>query len=117
MTDRWGLEKAANEELELEGVGQELLAETELVRIWGISLEPGESQGFHLHRHPYIVISLGGDSNEVETIFGDTRPTDEPPGNVVIRDEAGPIHRLTNKSDVRYACRLIELKTEEWHFD
>lgn len=112
--DPWGLTEAQRRGLELDDVGQDLLYEDDEVRVWGIALEPGESQPFHLHRHPYVVISVGGDANQVETIFGETRDTHEPAGNVVVRDEAGPVHRLVNVSETPYRCRLVEIKTEEW---
>lgn len=112
--DPLGFEEARRRGIELDDVGQDLLYEDDSVRVWGIALEPGDSQPFHFHRHPYVVISVGGDSNQVQTIFGETRDTFEPAGNVVIRDEKGPIHRLVNISDTPYRCRLIEIKTEEW---
>lgn len=117
MSDEYGLEKARDEGVELAAVGQEVVVDNELVRVWAIRLEPGQSQAFHLHRHPYLVVSLRGDANQVETIFGETRSTFEPTGNVVYRGEQGPVHRLTNKSDETYECRLIELKSKEWNFD
>lgn len=112
--DRFGLEEARKQGIELDDVGQDLLYEDDAVRVWGIALEPGGSQSFHFHRHPYVVISLGGDANQVQTIFGETRDTYEPAGNVVVRDQQGPVHRLVNVSDTPYACRLVEIKTEEW---
>lgn len=117
MTDEFGLELASQQGLELAAVGQEVLVDNDLVRVWAIRLQPGESQAFHLHRHPYLVVSIRGDANQVETIFGDKRDTLEPSGNVVYRGEQGPVHRLTNKSDEEYECRLIELKSREWNFE
>jgi hypothetical protein len=114
VKDRYGLREAEQKGIALDQVGQEILYEDEGIRIWGIALDPGDSQAFHFHRHPYVVISLGGNSNEIQTIFGDVRKTLEPAGNIVVRDEVGPVHRLTNVSDTPYACRLIEIKTEEW---
>lgn len=112
--DTLGFREAERRGIELDDVGQDLLYEDDSVRVWGIALEPGDSQPFHFHRHPYVVISLGGDANQVETIFGDTRDTFEPAGNVVVRDEKGPVHRLVNVSETPYRCRLVEIKTEEW---
>lgn len=112
--DILGLKEAERKGIILDEVGQEILYEDEGIRIWGIALEPGESQAFHFHRHPYVVISLGGNSNEIQTVFGDVRKTMEPAGNIVIRDQVGPVHRLTNVSDTAYGCRLIEIKTEVW---
>lgn len=112
--DPLGLEEARRQGVQLDEVGQELLYEDDSVRVWGIALEPGESQPFHFHRHPYVVISLAGDANQVRTIFGDTRDTHEPPGNVVVRDEKGPVHRLVNVSETPYRCRLVEMLWEDW---
>ena len=112
--DPFGLEAARSQGIELDDVGQDLLYEDESIRVWGIALEPGVSQPFHFHHHPYLVISLGGDANQVETIFGETRDTYEPAGNVVVRNEQGPVHRLVNVSQTPYRCRLVEIKTEEW---
>lgn len=112
MDDPWGLRQAQERGVELEDVGQEILIDNEAVRVWAIRLPPGQTQEFHLHRHPYVVVSITGAENRVESIFGDTRPAPEPPGSVVWRGEAGPVHRLTNVSDTPYECRLIELKKE-----
>lgn len=112
MADRTGLDRAEELGIELEEVGQEILLEDDLVRVWRIRLGPGETQAFHLHRHPYLVISIAGDHNRVETIFGDTRPAPEPQGNVVWRPSPGPVHRLTNVSDEHYECRLVEFRKE-----
>jgi hypothetical protein len=67
-----------------------------------------------IHCHPYIVISLGGGENEVETIFGATFTTDEPVGATVFIDQLRPVHRLTNKASVAYVSRLVELKHITW---
>ena len=84
------------------------------MRIWEVSLAPGETHEFHIHYHPYIVISLGGGANEVETIFGDKRATYEPSGATVFIDGMRPVHRLTNKAKIPYLSRLVELKHVTW---
>lgn len=115
--DRWGLRKVGELGVTLEGVGQEVVFENDVVRVWAIRLAAGETQQFHLHRHPYVVISVRGADNRIETIFGDTRSTSEPAGNVVWRGDPGPVHRLTNVSDEAYECRLMELKKEVFDLD
>ena len=60
------------------------------------------------------MISLGGGENEVETIFGDKRATYEPSGATVFIDGMRPVHRLTNKANISYLSRLIELKHVTW---
>ena len=71
MTDKTGIKAAAEKGITLGEVGQRIVFENEHVRIWEINLDPGETIDFHVHFHPYIVISLGGGENEIETIFGD----------------------------------------------
>ena len=112
--DEFGFRAAAERGIELGDVGQKLLLENEHVRVWEVRLEPGESIHFHFHYHPYLVISLGGDENEIETIFGKTIATNEPAGSFVFIDEMRPVHRLTNKSAVTYWSRLVELKSVTW---
>ena len=56
----------------------------------------------------------GGGQNEIETIFGDKRMTDEPIGSTVFINDMRPVHKLTNRATVRYLSRLIELKSVRW---
>ncbi len=112
--DTYGFQAAADRGIKLGNVGQKLLFENEHVRVWEVRLEPRESIHFHFHYHPYLVVSLGGAENEIETIFGKTIPTHEPAGSFVFIDEMRPVHRLTNKSEITYWSRLIELKSVTW---
>ena len=114
MSDKSGLKAAAEKGIKLGEVGQRIVFENDHVRVWEINLGPGQVQDFHLHYHPYIVISLGGGENEIETIFGDKRMTNEPIGSTVFMNEMRPVHKLTNKDKVRYLSRLIELKHISW---
>jgi hypothetical protein len=114
VDDRFGLEAAADRGVRLGEIGQKILFENELVRVWEIRLEPGETIDFHIHYHPYLVVSLGGGENEIETIFGKKIATQEPLGSFVFINEMREVHRLTNKSDVTYLSRLIEIKSITW---
>ena len=117
MSDTHGLERAREMGITLREVGHRIVLENEHVRIWEVLLAPGETHEFHIHYHPYIVISLGGGANEVETIFGDKRATYEPSGATVFIDGMRPVHRLTNKAKISYLSRLIELKHVTWKPD
>jgi hypothetical protein len=112
--DPYGFEAARERGIGLGPVGQTMLFENEHIRMWEVRLDPGESIHFHFHYHPYLVVSLGGGENEIETIFGKKIPTSEPIGSYVFIDEMRPVHRLTNKSDVTYLSRLIEMKSVTW---
>lgn len=114
MTDKTGIKTAAEKGIKLGEVGQRIVLENEHVRIWEINLDPGETIDFHIHFHPYVIISLGGGENEIETIFGEKRMTNEPLGSTVFMNEMRPVHKLTNRANVRYLSRLIELKYIHW---
>jgi quercetin dioxygenase-like cupin family protein len=114
MSDIHGLKRAKELGVTLRDIGNRIVLENEYVRIWEVKVEPGETIDFHIHYHPYAVISLGGGENEVETIFGDKRATLEPVGQTVFIDGMRPVHKLTNKSNVTYLSRLVELKHITW---
>jgi hypothetical protein len=117
MNDPSGLKEAHTRGIKLREIGHRIVFENEHVCIWEVRLEPGETIDFHLHYHPYIVISLGGGENEVETIFGNKIPLNEPLGATVFIDQMRPVHKLTNKATVPYVSRLIELKHITWSAD
>jgi hypothetical protein len=117
MADRVGLKTAAERGVALRQVGHRIILENEHVRVWEVALAPGETIDFHIHYHPYLVISLGGGENEIETIFGDKIDVEEPSGATVFMNEMRPVHRLTNRSQVHYLSRLIELKHMTWSTD
>jgi len=117
MTDKTGIKTAAEKGVKLGEIGQRIVLENEHVRIWEVNLDPGETIDFHIHFHPYVIISLGGGENEIETIFGDKRITNESLGSTVFMNEMRPVHKLTNRANVRYLSRLIELKYIRWPAD
>jgi hypothetical protein len=117
MPDIYGLDEAKVRGMTLGEVGQRIVLENEHVRIWEVRLEPGETIDFHIHYHPYIVISLGGGENEIETVFGKKISIQEPLGSTVFIDDMRPVHRLTNRSNVTYLSRLVELKHIRWSAD
>ena len=114
MSDKFGIAEAAKRGIKLGQVGQRIVLENEHVRIWEIKLRPGETIEFHIHYHPYVVISLGGGENEIETIFGDRIKTVEELGSTVFINEMRAVHRLTNRAKIPYLSRLIELKNVRW---
>jgi hypothetical protein len=117
MSDKFGIAEATKRGIKLGEVGQRVVLENEHVRIWEINLNPGETIEFHIHYHPYIVISLGGGENEIETIFGDRIKTVEELGSTVFINEMRAVHRLTNRAKIPYLSRLVELKSVRWSTD
>lgn len=114
MDDKFGLKAAADRGIALGEIGDKILFENEYIRMWEIRLEPSQTIDFHIHYHPYLVVSLGGGENEIETIFGNNISTNEPAGSFVFINEMRAVHRLTNKSKVTYLSRLIEMKSVTW---
>lgn len=93
---------------ELGPVGQQILMENDKIRVWQITLAPGESQPWHQHKHPYLVIAIEGAANVVTVIDGTEIDAPEPTGSVIYR-EPGPVHKLTNIGETTYVSRLVEL--------
>ena len=114
MSDKYGLKRAAERGITLGTVGDKILLENEHIRMWEVKLEPGQTIDFHIHYHPYLIVSLSGGSNEIETISGRKIMTEEPAGSFVFIDEMREVHRLTNNSNVTYLSRLIEMKSVTW---
>ncbi len=90
-------------------VGSRILFENELVRVWEVSVEPGEQLPLHHHILPYLVVTI--EPTHVRVIEHDGQiyePMDNP-GSITFR-EAGQIHELHNLSTKRYVNRVIEIK-------
>src|SRR5690606_41787753 len=39
-------------------IGQKMLLENDRVRLWEVALAPGETQPWHLHHNPYLVVNI-----------------------------------------------------------
>ena len=91
-------------------VGSRIVLENDTVRVWEVDLQPGESQTWHQHHHPYLVMAVEAADNRIDPLQGEPREVHEPVGGVVYR-EPGEVHMLTNRGTTRYLSRLVELKT------
>lgn len=90
-------------------IGDTVIFENEHVRIWGLTLEPGERQAWHVHELPYIVIPLTEGKNEMRWEDGKVVHTNEMPGQALWRLPGG-VHELLNTSGWAYRNLLIEIK-------
>lgn len=98
------------ERIVLVDVGQRVLLDDPLVRVWEVSLDPGQTQPWHLHHNPYVVLCLASSPGRMDWIDGsEPRFTREYVGGAVLRP-VSPVHRLTNIGPDHYRNRLIELK-------
>lgn len=96
-------------EVILGDVGQEVILETDLIRVWHLELEPGESQPWHLHHNPYLIIAIEAADNRITYADGTSRDVHEHVGRT-IEMVPTPVHMLTNVGTTRYVNRLIEFK-------
>jgi len=94
----------------LGAVGQEIMLENDRVRVWHITLAPGETQPLHHHGLAYVVVAVQGAKNVIHTASGERIDVAEETGSIVYR-EPGQTHMLTNAGDTVYIGRIIELKT------
>lgn len=100
-----------------ERVGSRLLFENDRVRVWELSLEPGESLETHIHRLDYVILVESGG------LLLSTDPDN--PGNdreIAFRDDQvefrvvgdGKVDNLlTNVGTKRHRNYVIELKVPE----
>jgi quercetin dioxygenase-like cupin family protein len=44
--------------LELGAIGDRVMYENELVRVWDFVVDPGKSKGWHRHDLPYVIIPM-----------------------------------------------------------
>ncbi|HEV7323425.1 MAG TPA: hypothetical protein VGO04_32885 [Ensifer sp.] len=96
-----------------ERVGQTLVSETDLVRVWHINLAPGERLGFHRHQLDYCWIALTPGRSRSMYADGNTVVTDYEPGDCkVFAFAAGEtmVHDLTNIGSRHLAFTTIEFK-------
>jgi beta-alanine degradation protein BauB len=98
-------------------VGTRLLFENERVRVWDLSLAPGETLPLHRHELDYLYVVIGGGS--LQTGFADGT-ADEPrqmaDGEVRFREVASPgdaeraTHSATNVGPTPWRNIVVELK-------
>ncbi|MFI6759839.1 hypothetical protein ACIBF5_11960 [Micromonospora sp. NPDC050417] len=90
-------------------IGQRVLLVNPRVRVWDVALAPGESQPWHLHHNPYVVLCLETSPCRMDWLDGSPpRFLSERVGGVVYRP-VSPVHMLTNHGDAHYRNRIVEL--------
>ena len=90
-------------------VDSRILFENDLVRVWEISLEPGEHLPLHYHELPYLVVTIEAAHVRVVERDGQAYDPTDAPGDITSR-EAGQVHEMQNISPSQYVNHLIEIK-------
>jgi beta-alanine degradation protein BauB len=106
-----GLENATKDNPSTD-IGNRILFENDLVRVWELAVEPGTSKGWHRHDLPYVIVPMTDGTIEIESKDGHiVRPKDEA-GKAIWRDP-GEIHDLRNLGSAVYKNVLVEIKPQQ----
>ena len=94
---------------ELGQVADRVVFENERVRIWEMSLEPGEASDFHEHTLDYLLCIIEGESVDADFEGGSSIQIPVQPGTTIFVPK-GNREVAVNRSNVPYREILIELK-------
>jgi quercetin dioxygenase-like cupin family protein len=94
-------------------VGDRIIMEDERVRIWELTLEPGEAGDFHRHDLDYYLIILGGDyvagvcleDSPIESFVGKV-----PEAGNTVSIPKGNVEWAYNVGDETYRDLIVEIK-------
>jgi hypothetical protein len=94
-------------------VGQELLSETDEVRVWKIALKPGERVGFHRHVLNYFWVAITPGRSRSRYAGGDTRTADYEAGTTrhfSFAEGEFMLHDLENIGESELIFTTVEFK-------
>lgn len=93
-------------------VGTKLLFENDQVRVWDLTLAPGESTGKHRHLHDYLYVVIG--NGELQAVSADGTKSEPRPmqdGDVRWRTIDGEdVHEAINTGNKPWRNIIVELK-------
>lgn len=90
-------------------IATRLLFENERVRVWDLTLEPGQATAWHQHELDYLFVVIENGPVYVEYADGTIEHQNDSIGHVELR-QVDNIHRLVNNHAGRYRDIVIELK-------
>ncbi len=91
-------------------VATRLLFENETVKVWEMTLAPGEASALHRHDHPYVMCVLAGTRIDADIVGKGQLQIPVQPGSVLFVPP-GATERAINGTDTPFREILIELKT------
>lgn len=100
----------ANDDQPLGNVASRILFENELVRVWEMTLGPGERSDRHRHELPYLLCILEGSRLDAEIDGTGRIEIPLQPGSVFFVPP-GSVETAINSTAERFREILIELKT------
>src|SRR4051812_7729864 len=98
----------------IEQVGNRLMHENDRVRVWDLSLEPGESFAAHIHRLDYLIIVESGGLLRFAEPTGDreVQYVDDQVSFRAVGPDGKIDHAITNVGTKRHRNFIIELKRD-----
>jgi len=98
--------------LKLGPIGDRVMYENALVRVWDFVVEPGRNKGWHRHELPYVIIPMTDGDIELESAL--TGAIEHPKGKIgePIWRDAGEVHDLRNVGTATYRNILVEIKPQ-----
>ena len=94
-------------------VGQDLLSETDEVRVWRIAIAPGERVGFHRHVLNYFWVAINPGKSRSHYATGETIDTDYEAGatkHFAFANGEFALHDLENIGDTELIFTTVEFK-------
>lgn len=96
-------------------VGTRLLFENERVRVWDLSLVPGQSTGLHRHECDFLYVAVGGGTLQgidADGTRGEATTMED--GHVVFRNiPDAEVHEAVNVGDGPWRNIVVELLDKE----
>jgi len=90
-------------------IGQRIVFENDRVRIWQMTLEPGEASDYHEHKNDYVMCIVEGESIDADFHSGQSVQIPVEPGKAIFVP-AGNREVAVNRSGMRFREVVIELK-------
>lgn len=91
-------------------VATRLLFENETVKVWEMTLAPGEASALHRHDHPYVMCVLEGSRIDADIVGKGRLQIPVQPGSVLFVPP-GETERARNGTNQPFREILIELKS------
>ncbi len=94
-------------------IGTELLFENDVVRVWSMTLEPGQSMPYHAHRLDYLYVYVTPSRIAFMETPGQVKETRDYGDGYVnyISVGDGTAHEIRNDADIPHRQILVEFKT------
>ena len=86
-----------------------VLFENDKVKIWNLTVDPGQASDWHMHPRDYVTVVVEGKGLTVEFEDGSGDASPSSAGTWRYHGDH-KVHRVINDTDARYQNVLIELK-------